>query len=118
VLIESNAMATDLYRIAQEAVSNSIKHGRAQHVRIELSSTPEQIIVAVSDNGTGFKKSVSRHKGLGLRIMNYRAGVLGGALVVRKQSGGGVEVICTVGKPQGRKPRAVEDPNSAKAKAS
>jgi two-component system CheB/CheR fusion protein len=99
VLIESNATATHLFRIAQEAVSNSIKHGRAQRVRNGLSSTLERIIVAVNDNGAGFKKGVSRRRGLGLRIMNHRAGMLGGTMVVQKKRGGGVDVICSVKKP-------------------
>jgi PAS domain S-box-containing protein len=99
VLIEDNAAATHLYRIAQEAVTNALKHGRAQRIGIKLSSTPQRITLSVSDNGLGFKKPLGRQSGLGLRIMNHRADNLGGTLVVRGKSGGGSEVICTIPSP-------------------
>ena len=98
VLIEDNAVATHLCRIAQEAVTNALKHGRAQRVEIGLSSTPEQIILTVRDNGVGFRKNESLQRGLGLRIMNYRAGMIGGTFAIQKKTGGGTEVICTVPK--------------------
>ena len=97
-------MATHLCRIAQEAVTNALKHGRAQRVEIGLSSTPEQIILTVRDNGVGFRKNESLQRGLGLRIMNYRAGMIGGTFAIRKKTGRGTEVICTV--PKTSAPRA------------
>jgi PAS domain S-box-containing protein len=103
VLIESDATATHLYRIAQEAVTNSIKHGRAQKIKIRLSSTAKRIALTISDNGAGLKTSARSRKGLGLRTMNYRASVMGGTLVVKKNRGGGVDVICSVDKMQSRK---------------
>jgi PAS domain S-box-containing protein len=96
VLIEDNAMATHLYRIAQEAATNSVKHGNAQHIKIGLSSPPERIILTVSDDGAGFKRNERHSKGLGLRIMNHRASVIGGNIVVQKNTGGGTLVVCTV----------------------
>ena len=106
-LIEDNAAATHLYRIAQEAVTNSIKHGRAQQIKISLSSTSERIVLTVSDNGDGFKKPAKPGKGLGMRIMNYRAGMIGGQLDVKEKAGRGVEVFCAVERT-GRQPAAVE----------
>ncbi len=107
VLIEDNATATHLYRIAQEAVSNSIKHGRAQKIKIRLASTPERIVLIVSDDGSGFNRSTNPGKGLGLRIMNYRAGMIGGKLILKKNVGGGMEVICAAEQAVGTSP-AVE----------
>ena len=101
VLIEDNGVGTHLYRIAQEAVSNSIKHGQAQRIKILLSSSPERIILAVSDNGAGFKASPRQRKGLGLRIMNHRASMINGVLVVRRQAGSGTVVVCTVQRNSG-----------------
>jgi PAS domain S-box-containing protein len=98
VLITDNAAATHLYRIAQEAVTNALKHGRATRVEIKLSATPEAFILAVSDNGIGFQKNSRRKKGIGLRIMNYRADMLGGALAIHKNSGQGIRVVCTAPK--------------------
>ncbi len=96
VLIEDNNVATHLYRIAQEATTNAIKHGRAQRIEIRLSSVPERITLAVSDDGVGIKSGERRQKGMGLRIMNHRASMIGGTVVVQKQRGGGTEVVCTV----------------------
>jgi signal transduction histidine kinase len=98
VLVKDNAMATHLFRIAQEAVTNSIKHGRAQEIKIGLSGNSRRIVLTVGDNGAGLKKSEARRKGLGLRIMKHRAEVMGGALRVQKNNEGGVDVVCTVDK--------------------
>jgi signal transduction histidine kinase len=103
VLVPDNAAATHLYRIAQEAVTNSIKHGHAQEIKIGLSATPRRIVLSVSDNGLGLKKSADRRRGLGLRIMRHRAGVMGGTLDLRENSRGGVDVICTVDKSDPQK---------------
>jgi len=99
VAIKNYSLASDLYRIAQEAVINSIRHGRAQRVEIALSSRPERIILRVRDNGIGVETLdlLTRQKaGIGVRTMNYRAGKLGGALAFHKNAGGGLELVCTV----------------------
>jgi PAS domain S-box-containing protein len=116
VLIEDNTVATHLYRIAQEAVTNSLKHGRAQKIKIGLSGTPERIILAVDDDGVGFKKSVSRKKGLGLRIMKYRAGMIGGTLVIQKKTKGGTDMVCTVAKTNEQTPQNDDGQKTAKRK--
>ncbi len=105
VFVNDNTMATHLYRIAQEAVTNSVKHGHAQHIKIGLSSTPERIILAVSDDGVGFKRGGQPSKGLGLRIMNHRAGMIGGNFVLRKKTGRGTVAVCTVPISDGRMPK-------------
>jgi PAS domain S-box-containing protein len=98
VLLEDYSVATDLYRIAQEAVTNSIKHGRAQRIKIMLASTPRRITLTVADNGVGLERmeqSTGQHKGMGLRIMNYRAHKIGGALEFQRNGEGGAELVCT-----------------------
>jgi len=87
-------IATHLYRIAQEAVSNAIKHGRAKTVLIKLTTTHQGISVSISDDGVGFPKSGPRGKGMGLRIMRYRAGVIGASLEINPNPGGGI-TICS-----------------------
>jgi PAS domain S-box-containing protein len=101
VLVEDNALATHLYRIAQEAVTNAIKHGRAQHIDLELTSTPQSLLLAVRDDGAGFKQDTQPRprEGLGLRIMNYRAGRIGGTLDIQPRPGHGTEVLCAVPRP-------------------
>jgi signal transduction histidine kinase len=96
VLIDDNIVATHMYRIAQEATTNAIKHGQAQRIEIRLSSTPEQITLAVSDDGVGFKPGARHHKGMGLRIMNHRSSMIGGTVVVHKRRSGGTEAVCIV----------------------
>ena len=86
VLIENNATATHLYRIAQEAVTNAIKHGRARGIKIELSSTSKQVILTISDDGTGFKPGAKGENGLGLRIEPSRR-YIGCNLDDKKQKG-------------------------------
>jgi len=97
VLIEDNTVATHLYRIAQEAVTNAIKHGKSERIEIGLIQTPGRITVMVKDNGLGFPAKRPKKSGMGLRIMEYRAGMVGGTLVIQKESKGGTAVICSVG---------------------
>jgi signal transduction histidine kinase len=96
VFISDNTVATHLYRIAQESVSNAIKHGKPASVEISLTRTPERIALAIKDNGTGISDPLCEGSGIGLRIMRYRAGTLGGSVSLQNQAGGGAAVLCTV----------------------
>ena len=96
VLIHRHSASTHLYRIAQEAVSNAIKHGKATRIQIHLAATPQRIVLGVRDNGVGIRRRAKRSKGMGLHIMQYRAGAIGGSMVVRKLPRRGTEVVCTV----------------------
>jgi hypothetical protein len=94
VSISDRAVATHLYRIAQEAVSNAIKHGKASTVDIRLADTNGKTLLTVSDNGIGFKSPVRAGTGMGLRIMQYRAGMIGATLLVQAQGKGGTRILC------------------------
>ncbi len=96
VHIADNAVATHLYRIAQEAVANALKHGRAMEIALGLQATSRRIVLTVKDDGTGFGAGGPPSNGMGIRIMQYRAGMIGGALSIRPNHGQGVRVICTV----------------------
>jgi PAS domain S-box-containing protein len=98
VLVPDNAVATHLFRIAQEAVTNAIKHGRAKKIKIALSQVPECLILAVRDDGAGLPKELPPGRGMGLRIMQYRTGLIGGSLAIQKEQAGGTAVVCTVHK--------------------
>jgi len=87
---------THLYRIAQEAVANAVKHGKAARIDIRLQQTESKLILGVRDNGVGLPNNADAHKGLGLRIMQYRAGVIGGSLVIRRILNGGTAVVCSI----------------------
>lgn len=95
VLIEDNAVATHLYRIAQEAITNAVKHGKSGRIEIILSKTPERINLAVKDDGAGIPARNGRKAGMGLRIMRYRMGMIGGSFAVQREAGG-TRVVCSV----------------------
>lgn len=99
VLIEDGALATHLYRIVQEAITNALKHGRASQIRVSLTACHGRILLRVRDNGQGLPPDYSNRKGMGIRIMHYRAAMIGGSLSLEAESGGGVTVICTVHRP-------------------
>lgn len=89
--------ATHLYRIAREAVTNAVSHGKASEIHIELFCEPEMTVLSVTDNGTGIAKTNHRNTGIGLRIMNHRADVIGASLGFSvPQTGTGTVVRCAV----------------------
>ena len=96
VLVTDPAIATHLYRITQEAVSNAVKHGKARQIHIRLRATSERILLLVKDQGIGLPKKLPKGKGMGLRIMEYRAGIIGGSVVVKHDPEGGTSVNCSV----------------------
>ncbi len=85
-----------LYRIAQEATSNAIKHGRAHHIEIEVLAEGAQVTMVVRDTGKGFDPALQNGNGLGLRTMQYRAKMLGGTLEITSAPDGGTQVACVV----------------------
>lgn len=99
VEMDDNTAATHLYRIAQEAVSNGVKHGHAGHVRIGLCADAETLVLTVKDDGSGIETQDAACEGMGLRIMRYRAGMIGGRLTIEKQPGGGTCVTCKLPAP-------------------
>jgi len=99
VLINHRDMATHLYRIAQEAISNAVRHGHADEVSILLAIKEGQVILSILDNGIGIAPDPAPGSGMGLRTMQYRAGVLDGALEISAAPGGGTLVRCTTPLP-------------------
>ena len=101
VAVENSAIATHLYRIAQEAVTNAVKHSRARSVRICLRDHAGQLELRVEDNGTGFSSAAQKQsKGMGLHIMAYRARMIGGTLHLKSSRRGGTVVSCCVPRPR------------------
>jgi two-component system sensor histidine kinase NreB len=104
VLVHNHAAATHLYRIAQEAVGNAIKHGKAKSIEIHLSDEPQRTVLTVKDNGTGFKPRSGSGQGMGLHIMQYRASLIGAKVVLQPQADGGLAVICFLPKTANTSP--------------
>jgi two-component system CheB/CheR fusion protein len=96
VLIHQHISANHLYRIAQEAVNNAMKHGKPTRVRIQLKATPARIILGVRDNGVGIRRRAKPGRGMGLHVMQYRADAVGGSLLVQRHPEGGTDVVCTI----------------------
>ena len=99
VLVRDNTVATHLYRIAQEAVNNAIKHSRAGSILIELKTNQNRIELKVSDNGIGIPVSRQPTGGMGLHIMNYRAQAIGGTLNIERAARHGTLVSCSAPQP-------------------
>jgi signal transduction histidine kinase len=89
-------VGANLFRIAQEAVNNAIKHGQASQITVTLSADPQRIWLDVEDDGIGFRPQPEPARGLGLHIMNYRARMVGAALNIGPRSGGGTMVTCSI----------------------
>jgi two-component system NarL family sensor kinase len=85
-----------LYRICQEALTNVARHAEAERVIVRLVATPEQVRLAVEDDGRGFETSKVPGDRLGLIGMRERAEVLGGALEVYSEKGAGSRIEATV----------------------
>jgi signal transduction histidine kinase len=95
VLINQRDMAVHLYRIAQEAISNAVRHGHADKVTIGLAIRDHMVILTIRDNGSGIDPTDNPRSGMGLRSMRYRAGVLDGTIDITAAPGGGTLVRCT-----------------------
>ena len=89
-----SANALHLYRIAQEAVTNAAQHGDATHVRIMLRADGDRGLLRIEDDGSGFNPALHQGKGLGLRIMRYRAQMVAGSLRIESARGRGTTVTC------------------------
>ena len=88
--------ATHIYRIAQEAVANAVKHAKADAVSIRLRRTDVDLVLEIADDGVGIAPGIRRHEGAGLRLMEYRCAVIGGNFTVKQQEGGGTLVACAI----------------------
>jgi len=86
--------ALHLYRIAQEAVTNASQHGSARRVIIELRADAGRGLLRIEDNGHGFNPAAHQSKGLGLRIMHYRAQMMAGSLRIESTHARGTIVSC------------------------
>jgi PAS domain S-box-containing protein len=96
VLLPDNEVATQLYRIAQEATTNAIRHGKPNAITISMERIDYHLILRIADNGIGIAYSDSPPTGMGLRTMAYRARMIRADLQVRPIPSGGTEVVCSI----------------------
>lgn len=94
VTVGDKMQATHLYRIAQEAVHNAIRHAGARHIEIRLDAEGTDLVLSVADDGTGIRPVKAEGAGLGIPIMRYRADIIGGQLTIERPAPGGTLVRC------------------------
>ncbi len=103
--LSSNA-ALQLYAIAQEALSNALKHGRATRICLSLAQRNRRLILRVDNDGVPFPTSYQPSNRMGLRIMNYRAHTIGATLDIRPNGNSGTVVTCELPYANGSRRRA------------
>ncbi|MBI2949074.1 MAG: sensor histidine kinase, partial [Verrucomicrobia bacterium] len=85
-----------IYRIAQEALNNTVKHGKSRCVEVELNVRPGELSLKITDDGIGFDVMSRGNQGMGIEIMRYRARRLGGVLEITSAPNQGTTVHCLV----------------------
>lgn len=96
--VYDHGFASHLYRIAQEAVMNSVKNGKARNITLRLITLGRRRILAVLDDGIGFSPEM-KPKGMGMKIMDYRARMIGATLEFRRRKTKGMLVACSFQSP-------------------
>ncbi len=94
VSVEDVSIAINLYRIAQEAITNAVKHGKATEITIDLTPHEDRLTLTVENDGLRFPSTPANDGGMGLKIMHHRAEVINGLLDVRQGDDGGAIVTC------------------------
>ena len=84
----------NLLSIAQEAINNAIKHGKARKVILALEPHRGNIRLGITDDGVGFPSELKDNGGMGLQIMKYRANMIGASLEIQRTNGSGTSVVC------------------------
>ncbi|MGW8310505.1 MAG: sensor histidine kinase [Thiogranum sp.] len=95
-LAVEDEVAAHLFRIAQEAVQNALKHAQATRIELDLRRKPEGLLLTVRDDGRGIDPDVEQGDSMGLKIMRYRANILGGRLTIGPEPHRGTLVRCVV----------------------
>ena len=96
VRVPDSSVATQLYRIAQEAVMNAIKHADAKTVCVRLAKSADSLTLAITDDGIGLPEKPRRTEGLGMRLMSHGAALIGAEFHARRNHPRGTIVTCTV----------------------
>lgn len=95
--ILDHQVATHLFRIAQEAITNAVRHGKATKVTVSLHRRDDTVMaLSVHDNGSGMTGNAGSTGGMGIKIMKYRARVIGGTLDIIPRAQGGTSVVCLI----------------------
>jgi len=102
VLINNGSAVANLYRIAQEAVTNAVKHGKSKNIEVCLEREDDEIILTIKDDGNGIHEFNTGNSGMGLGIMKYRANIINASFYIRPLESGGTLVKCVLNDKKGR----------------
>jgi PAS domain S-box-containing protein len=91
-----DSRSIQLFRIAQEGIHNAVKHSKARHIVVRLSARQGERSLVVQDDGVGLGSNGHQNGGLGLRIMQYRARMIGGTCELKNVDGRGAVLICSI----------------------
>jgi len=94
--VQDQKVATHLFRIAQEATNNAVRHAKCKRISIRLKAANGRLILGIRDDGRGRLPNSKSRGGIGLRVMQFRAAAINGSLVVQHTPHGGTEVVCTL----------------------
>jgi PAS domain S-box-containing protein len=94
--LDNSQIEGHLYRIAQEAVNNALKHARPRQIQLSLTHKQGQLCLQIKDDGRGLPIRKKPKVGMGLEVMRHRAQVIGATLEIESKSGHGVQVTCTL----------------------
>jgi signal transduction histidine kinase len=100
IRVSDATVATQLYRIAQEAVMNAVKHAQAQSIEIGLARTNRGVTLKVKDDGVGLPTKLPEPQGLGLRLMSHGAALVGAEFKICRNPSRGTSVTCNVPNPK------------------
>jgi len=107
ICIHDRTVANQLYRIAQETVTNSVKHGAAKQINIRLAMDGPELGLTIVDDGVGFPDKPPQSEGLGLRLMRHSAALSGATFDVRRNGQRGTITTCRVNNLQSQSSRGV-----------
>jgi signal transduction histidine kinase len=96
VTVVDPIVARDLFRIAQEAINNALKHAKSRRVDVTLEETTAGLSLTIKDDGVGLDPQIAMQKGLGLQIIQYRAKRIGAAVHFGRSETGGTQIVCTL----------------------
>jgi|SRR5579872_4018453 len=111
-----DAHRTCLYRVVQEALTNSVRHSGASEVSVAAKAMSGWVIATISDNGRGFAITAVKQKGLGLIGMEERARELGGEVRVESLPGRGARVLVRLPRPTKQEVSNDQDPGRGRSR--
>jgi len=94
VPLHDSTRSMHLYRIAQEAITNAIKHGKAKFINVSLEKNRAGLLLTITDDGSGLPENARNGEGMGLRIMAYRAAMIGATFNIERLPDSGTRVTC------------------------